>query len=368
MNPSLNLYDLGWDDEREHEFASYAEHITGRARPDPKPKLAPGRVAVEHRGGYSLLTMQGELWAEPTGRMRHEAMSRADLPATGDWVAAELHEGGHASVHAVLPRRTRFSRNVAGKATDEQVLAANIDVSFLVASLEFEVNVRRLERYLTLAWSGGTDPVVVLTKSDLAGDPEDLVYEMRRVESVALGVPVLLTSAETKAGIDDVRDQLAGNRTGVLLGSSGAGKSTLVNAMTGTASQDVLSVRKDGKGRHATTRRELIALQGGGVLVDTPGLRGLKLWDNGEGMPGTFADVDEFASGCRFSDCRHDGEPGCGIRAAIESGELAQERLDDFNKLQRELDYQRSKQDQRFAMQRKRKWKAIHTSLRKTSW
>lgn len=368
MNSSMNLNDLGWDDERRHEFASYAEHIAGRARPDRKPNLVPGRVAVEHRGGYSLLTMQGEVWAESTGRMRHEASSRADLPATGDWVAAELHDDGHASVHAVLDRRTRFSRNIAGKATDEQVLAANIDVSFLVASLEFEVNLRKLERYLTLAWSGGTDPVVVLTKSDLAGDPEDLVYEMRRVESVALGVPVLLTSAETQAGIEDVRDQLAGNRTAVLLGSSGAGKSTLVNALTGTSDQDVRSVRGDGKGRHTTTRRELIALEGGGVLVDTPGLRGLKLWDHGDGIAGSFADVDELASACRFRDCRHEGEPGCAIRAAIETGELARVRLDDYNKLQRELAYQRSKQDQRYAMERKREWKALHTSMRKTSW
>lgn len=367
MNASLNLDHLGWDDERQHELASFA--LGGPAEPNPLAELLdPGRVAVEHRGGYSLLTRRGEVWAESTGRLRHAATSRADLPATGDWVAAELHDDDRASVHAVLSRRTRFSRNVAGKATEEQVLAANVEVSFLVASLEFEVNLRRLERYLTLAWSGGTDPVIVLNKSDLAGDPEDIVYELERVESIALGVPVLLTSAATGAGIEDLRDHLAGHRTGVLLGSSGTGKSSLVNALTKGADQDVQSVRSDGKGRHTTTRRELVLLDGGGVLLDTPGLRGIKLWDGGDGLAGSFSDVEELGAGCRFRDCRHETEPGCAIRGAIASGELEQQRLDDYNKLQRELNYQRARQDQRFAMQRKREWKVLHSSLKKSSW
>ncbi|MGH2749954.1 MAG: ribosome small subunit-dependent GTPase A [Actinomycetota bacterium] len=356
MHGSHRLYGLGWDEQREHELASWGRDMT------------PGRVLAEHRGAYSVLTARGELWAQPTGKMRHEATARADLPATGDWVVAEVHDGGRASVHAVLPRRTRFSRNIAGKATDEQVLAANIDVSFLLASLELEVNLRRIERYLALAWSGGTDPVIVLTKSDLAGDPEDIVYELERVESIALGIPVLLTSSVTGAGIEDIRDTLAGSRTGVLLGSSGAGKSSLVNALVGQSAQQVEGVRQDGKGRHTTTRRELIALPGGGVLVDTPGLRGLKLWDHGDGVATTFADVEELAEECRFRDCRHDTEPGCAVLAAIDGGALGAQRLEDWRKLQRELQWQRSKQDQRLALQRKRKWKAIQTSVDKVSW
>jgi ribosome biogenesis GTPase / thiamine phosphate phosphatase len=356
VHVSLRLSGLGWDDQREHEISNWPRH------------MLPGRVLAEHRGAYSVLSAQGQLWAQITGKMRHEAASRADLPTTGDWVVAEIHDGDQASIHAVLPRRTRFSRNIAGKATDEHVIAANIDVSFLVASLEREVNLRRIERYLTLAWSGGTDPVIVLTKSDLAGDPEDIVYELGRVETIALGVPVLLTSSETGAGVEDLRDVLAGSRTGVLLGSSGAGKSSLVNALIGDTAQQVDEVRSDGKGRHTTSRRELIALPGGGVIVDTPGLRGLKLWNHGEESTSTFADVDELASGCKFNDCRHDSEPGCAVRAGIADGTIGKQRLDDWRKLQRELDFQRSKQDQRLAAQRKRRWKKVENSIDQVSW
>jgi ribosome biogenesis GTPase / thiamine phosphate phosphatase len=356
LHGSKRLYGLGWDEQREHELASWHRD------------MEPGRVLAEHRGAYSVLTARGQVWAQLTGKLRHTVNARADLPVTGDWVVTEVLDEDRASVHAVLPRRTRFSRNVAGKATEEHVLAANIDVSFLVASLEFEVNLRRIERYLTLAWSGGTDPVVVLTKSDLAGDPEDIVYELQRVETVALGVPILLTSSETGAGLEDVRDTLAGSRTGVLLGSSGAGKSRLVNALVGNDIQDVTDVRSDGKGRHTTTRRELIALPGGGVLVDTPGLRGLKLWDGGDGVAATFSDVEALAADCRFRDCRHASEPGCAVLAAVSEGTLEVQRLDDWRKLQRELEYQRSKQDQHLAQQRRREWKTIQNSLRKVSW
>lgn len=330
--------------------------------------MLPGRVLVEHRGAYSVLTARGQLWAQITGKLRHDAETRSDLPATGDWVVAEVQDEDRASIHAVLPRRTSFSRNIAGKATEEHVLAANVDVSFLIASLEHEVNLRRIERYLTLAWSGGTDPVIVLAKSDLAGDPEDIVYELERVEFIALGVPVLLTSSATGAGIEDVRDVLAGSRTGVLLGSSGAGKSSIVNALVGDSAQPVEEVRSDGKGRHTTTRRELIALPGGGVLIDTPGLRGLKLWDHGEGVASTFADVAELALDCKFNDCQHRTEPGCAVLAAIADGTIDRQRLDDWRKLQRELEYQRSKQDQRLALQRKQHWKKIHNSVRQVSW
>ena len=356
MHVSNRLYGLGWDEQREHELEQWPRN------------MLPGRVLVEHRGAFSVLTAQGQLWAQVTGKLRYEARSRAGLPATGDWVVAEVHDEDQASIHAVLPRRSSFSRNIAGKATEEHVLAANVDVSFLIASLEHEVNLRRIERYLTLSWSGGTDPVIVLAKSDLAGDPEDIVYELERVESIALGVPVLLTSSTTGAGIEDVRDVLAGSRTGVLLGSSGAGKSSLVNALVGDAAQKVEEVRSDGKGRHTTTRRELIALPGGGVLIDTPGLRGLKLWDHGEGVTTTFADVAELAADCRFNDCRHETEPGCAVLAAIADGTIEQVRVDDWRKLQRELEYQRSKQDQHLARQRKREWKNIHNSMRKVSW
>ncbi|MDQ3770695.1 MAG: ribosome small subunit-dependent GTPase A [Actinomycetota bacterium] len=356
MSTLVHLHDIGWDEDRERELASLPRH------------LIPGRVVAEHRGASTILTSKGELWAEPTGRLRHEARSRADLPSIGDWVALDERDHAQASIHSVLPRRAHFSRNIAGKATDEQVLAANVDVSFLVASLELDVNLRRLERYLTLAWSGGTDPVIVLAKSDLTGDPEDLVYELQRVESIALGVPLVLTSSITGAGVDDLRDHLVGNRTGVFLGSSGVGKSSLINTLLGRNSQEVKSVRADGKGRHTTTLRELIPLPGGGAMIDTPGLRGLKLWGDGEGIEDAFADVEEAAVGCRFRDCRHEQEPGCAVAAAIEAGELSRARLDDFVKLRRELEWRRAQQDRKLAAKNKKRRRAVEKRNRTISW
>ena len=320
------LQRLGWDAGRAEEIQSLDD-----------PELRPGRVAVEHRGAYVLFTEEGEQWASPTGRLRLEAREgEADLPAVGDWVAFRLPEqSDRAIVQAVLPRRSKFSRKTAWHETKEQVLAANVDVAFLTQALPDDLNLRRLERYLATGWESGAAPVVLLTKADLADDVAGAVAE---VESVASGAPVHAVSARTGEGLDAVRSYLGGNRTAVLLGSSGVGKSTIVNALLGSEELATQEIRADGRGRHTTTRRELHLIPGGGILLDTPGIRELQLWDAGEGLEEAFDDVEELAAKCRFSDCAHEQEPGCAVQEALASGALRAERWESYRKLQRELE------------------------------
>ena len=320
------LAELGWTD-------ALARHL----EPFAREGLVPARVAVEHRTKYGLYTERGEIEAALTGTARHEATARSDRPAVGDWVAVAVPpDGGAGAIHAVLPRASAFTRKVAGREHEEQVVAANIDVAFLVTSLNTELNPRRLERYLTLAWKSGARPVVVLTKADLAQDPAALV---REVEAVAVGVSVLLTSAKTGLGIEELRGLLAGHKTGTVLGSSGVGKSTLMNALVGWERQDTGKIRvADDRGRHTTTRRELVRMPGGGLLIDTPGMRELQLSEAGDGLLSAFDDVEELAKGCAFRDCGHESEPVCAVKDAVAAGRLSAERLEGFHKLVRELE------------------------------
>jgi ribosome biogenesis GTPase len=292
--------------------------------------------------------------------MRNEDV---DLPAVGDWVALrELpNEPGSAMIEAVLPRTSKFSRHEAGKVTREQVVAANVDVAFLVAALNQDLNPRRLERYITTAWSGGASPVIVLTKPDLA---EDLAGAVAEAETVALGIPIHVVNGLTGEGVDGVRAYLAGDKTVALLGSSGAGKSTLLNRLAGAEVQLVQDIRHDGRGRHTTTVRHLFPIAGGGLVLDTPGMRELQLWVN-DGMEQTFADVAELAGECRFTDCTHEREPGCAVIAAHEDGRLSTERLTSYRKLQRELQHLRLKQDRRAAAEQKRQYKILTKSYRR---
>ena len=351
-----SLRRLGWSDQHELEFSASAEQ-----------GLEPARVVAQHRGAYVVHDGDGDAWAEIAGRLRHDAASPADFPAIGDWVAIRRRpDGAGAIVHAVLPRRTAFSRKTAWTETVEQVLAANVDVAFLVSTLTDELSPRRLERYLTTAWESGAEPVIVLNKADLCADPLPFVAE---VEAVAIAVPVVVTSAETGAGVEELRAWLPPGRTGALLGSSGVGKSSLVNQLVGEERQLTREIRSDGvRGRHTTTHRELIPLPDGGLLLDTPGMRELQLWEADDGFDATFQDVAALAADCRFTDCAHETEPGCAVQEAIAGGTLASERLQSYRKLQSELAHLERRLDKRLRAEERKKWRTFARSRRKTAW
>jgi ribosome biogenesis GTPase len=281
----------------------------------------------------------------------------------GDWVALRPPTGdGRAMIHAILPRTSKFSRKSAGQRTDEQVVAANVDTIFLVSGLDGDFNPRRIERYLTAAWDSGAQPVVVLNKLDRCDDPERCLLE---TEAVAMGVPVHRVSALTGQGCDALRDYLGPGLTVGLLGSSGVGKSTLINRLLGREVQKTGDVREsDDRGKHTTTHRELFRVPTGGLLIDTPGLRELQLWEADQGIESAFADIEELAEDCRFGDCGHAGEPGCAVEEALASGTLAPERLESYCKLQRELRQIHLKQDELARQQEKKRMKVINKSLK----
>ena len=349
-----DLIALGWDDALAEQFEPHA-----------RAGLVPGRVAVQHRGAYDVLTAEGELRCDVAGRLYDEAASPADLPAVGDWVAvAARPEEAAGTVQAVLARRTKFSRKTAWQASEEQVLAANVDVALIVTSLNEDMNLRRLERYLTLAWESGATPVLVLTKADLADDVPAVVAE---VESVAFGAAVHAISSVTGEGLDELRAHLRPGVTAALLGSSGVGKSTLVNTLVGEELLETREIREDGKGRHTTTRRELIQLPGGALVIDTPGMREVQLWIADDGLEEAFSDVTELFEHCRFSDCAHESEPGCAVKEAIANGTLAPERWESYLKLQRELAHLDRRLDKRAQAEERKRWRALSTFAREAS-
>lgn len=341
------LPDLGWDSGRDSEFAPFSG------------SCVPGRVARPDKGSYLVLTAAGPLRAEPSGALRHAAMDTTALPTVGDWVA--VREGGTNLVEAVLPRRTAFVRHGSANAAVGQVLAANVDVVFVVVALSAAPNLRRLERFLALAWESGAQPVVLLTKADLW---DDIPAVVASVTSAAPGAPVHAVSSVTGEGVDDVRVYLSPGRTVVLLGASGVGKSTLANRLLGVTYLATTEIRDDGKGRHTTTHRELVPLPGGAVLIDTPGLRGLQIWDAEEGLERAFPEVDALLDQCRFTDCAHDTEPGCAVQAALADGTLEPRRWESHQKLQRELRHIAAKTDVRLRQADRDKWKAIHKQMR----
>jgi ribosome biogenesis GTPase / thiamine phosphate phosphatase len=323
----------------------------------------PGRISGQDRERYDVIAAGGESAAEVSGRFRHEARGPSDFPAIGDWVA--LRPRGHdgpRTIVAVLPRATAFVRKQADEPTEAQVVAANVDAVFVVAGLDGDLNVRRIERYLATAWDGGATPVVVLNKADLADDLEGRIAE---VEAVAPGVSVVAVSATEARGLEALGPWLAAGRTIALLGSSGVGKSTLVNVLLGEARQQTTPVREwDSRGRHTTTRRELVALAGGAWLIDTPGIRQLQLWADEASLDRSFPEIAELAARCRFRDCRHATEPGCAVREAERDGTLPAERVASWRKLQRELVWLAAKQDQRLRAEQHARWRAIHLAQR----
>ena len=342
------LPDLGWDSGRDAEFAPFAE------------TCVPGRVARPDKGSYLVLTAYGPLRVEVSGALRHAALDPTALPTVGDWVA--VRDG--VLVEAVLPRRSAFVRHGAANATAGQVLAANVDVVFVVVGLATPPNLRRLERFLALAWESGGQPAVLLTKADLCADLDPVVAS---VAGAAPGCGVHAVSSLTGDGVADVRAYLLPGRTVVLLGASGVGKSTLANRLLGAEYLATTAIRDDGKGRHTTTHRELIPLPGGAVLIDTPGLRGLQLWDAEDGLDRAFSEVEALFGGCRFTDCAHLTEPGCAVLTALDDGTLEPRRWESYQKLQRELRYVAAKQDVNLRLADRDKWKAIHKEARARS-
>jgi ribosome biogenesis GTPase len=322
----------------------------------------PARVVAQQRKLCRVAGEAGEMWAEVSGRLRYEAADAGALPAVGDWVAIIARPGERATVHAVLPRRTKFSRQAAGKGTAEQVVAANVDTVLLLSSLNQDLNPRRMERFLAQVWESGASPVVVLTKCDADTAEAAVVEEMERV---AAGVPLHRVSGVTGNGVAELRGHFRPGRTVALLGSSGVGKSTLVNYLLGRNAQRVREIREgDGRGRHATTARELFVLPDGGLVLDTPGLRELQLWDAGSGLGQAFADIAELATQCRFRDCGHQAEPGCAVQAALASGELDAARWESLRKLERERQFQVRKVDAGARAEEQKRWKQLHKQQR----
>ena len=348
----LTLETLGWDDRFEAELRTCGGG-----------GLQPARVAVAHNALYQLGTADGEVMAEVAGRLRHRSAGPDARPVVGDWVGIRPGANGDsATIEAVLPRRCCFSRKAAGEPTRRQLVAANIDTVLLVSGLDDDFNPRRIERYLVAIRNSGAAPVLVLNKADLCPD-----REARRTAAAALApeAPLHVIEALRPGAAEPLRQHLPPGRTGALIGSSGVGKSTIINRLLGRERQRTAEVRRrDGRGRHTTTQRELILLPGGGMIIDTPGMRELQLWEDTDAIDDAFDDIRALAAECRFRDCGHEGEPRCAVRRAVEAGRLSAARLDSFRRLRRERQAVRQRRDELARLEEQRRTKAAHRGLR----
>lgn len=320
----------------------------------------PGRVVWQSTYSYRIQCENGEIAAEPTGKVKS-----AGLPAVGDWVAVRPPAAGEmGTILAILPRKSAFSRNV-GRAVSEQVVAANIDEVFIITDLDQDFNLRRLERYITLVYNSGAGPVVVLNKTDLAADVEAVIA---RTETVSPGIPVYAVSAEENHGIEQLEQHLGHGKTVAFLGSSGVGKSTIINRLLGENRMEVGEVREaDGKGRHTTTHRELVMLPGGGAVIDTPGMREIQVWGDEDGLVDAFPEIDGLTAACHFRNCRHDSEGGCAVREALDSGRLDSARLDSYMKLRSEFENLSRRRSQQARMEEKREGKRFAKMVREVN-
>ncbi|MDZ8054454.1 MAG: ribosome small subunit-dependent GTPase A [Aulosira sp. ZfuVER01] len=348
----MNLNCLGWSNFFAHSYEPYRQQ-----------GFSVGRVAIEYKNIYTLYSEHGEISAKLAGKLRHQAAQPQDFPSVGDWVVIRVRDSEQqATIHEILPRKSKFSRKTVGKKTAEQIVATNVDTVFLVSGLDNDYNPRRIERYLILAWESGANPVIVLNKSDLCNSLEKFLAE---VEAIATGVPIVVLSATNNQGFETLASYLQPGQTVALLGSSGVGKSTITNQLNRETVQAVQSVRQgDDRGRHTTTHRQLILLPTGGLIIDTPGMREIQIWAGDAGLQETFADIETLAQQCRFRDCQHHKEPGCAVQQALAEELLDYSRFLSYQKLQKELDYSARKQDQLAQLAEKERWKKIHKAMR----
>jgi ribosome biogenesis GTPase len=366
----MNLKQYGWNDFFAEQFSPFSND-----------GFSAGRVAIEHKSQYILYTEFGELTAEISGKMYFNSESKGDFPAVGDWVVIRpFLDENKAIIEHVLPRQSKFSRKSAGAKTEEQIAASNVDTVFIMSSLNQDINLRRIERYLTLAWDSEVLPVIILSKADVYNVTRNTVSSspngvrtyktldevIAEVEGISFNSKIHVISASENTGLEQLSQYFAGNKTIAVLGSSGVGKSTLINSLSGRAKMKVsdIGLYKD-KGRHTTTHRELILLPSGGLIIDTPGMRELQMWEGSEGVAETFQDIEKFIGLCRFSDCKHDTEPGCAIKSAIESGEIDEDRYNSYLKLQREVSYFERRQNHKAALAEKKKWKKLSADAKK---
>jgi ribosome biogenesis GTPase len=322
----MNLHQYGWNDWFEQRFQEI----------DGQPPCRPARVVAAQRQIYRVAGEQGELQAQVSGRFRHQAADTADFPTAGDWVGIRQAGGPDAAViHFTVPRRTWLSRKAAGQKVEEQLICANVDRVFLVSGLDRDFNLRRIERYLSSIFEGGAEPVIVLNKVDLCPDVETRMVQVR---TVCFDLPLICTSALSGEGLEGLAACLEPGKTAAFVGSSGVGKSTLINYLLGEEAQETRELRGDGKGRHTTAYRELFLIPGKGMVIDNPGMRELQLWAHEQRLGETFAEIELLAGQCRFSDCRHGGEPGCAVRRELEAGKLDPKRLASYLRQRRELE------------------------------
>ncbi|UCE25787.1 MAG: ribosome small subunit-dependent GTPase A [Candidatus Zixiibacteriota bacterium] len=361
------LIQLGWNEQFEQSFFPFRNH-----------GMVPGRIEREDRNQYLVACESGRFAAEVSGRFRNEARSRADFPAVGDWVALKPSGAeNRAIIHEVLPRKSCFSRKAilsggmpdTGGKTDQQVLAANIDTVFLVSGLDGDFNLRRIERFVTVAYDSGAAPAIILNKADLCSNLQECIQQ---VELIAIGIPIHAVSAVSGDGLPHLDEYLSIGRTVAFLGSSGVGKSTIINRLLGEERLRTTAVREyDGRGRHTTSHRELIVLPEGGIVIDSPGMREIQLWGDQDSLDQAFEDVEVLARNCRFNDCTHSKEPGCAIKSAIDTGELDPARFGNYLKLQKEIRHLQRRRNRAAARRaeraRDKRYRQFHKELKKTN-
>ncbi len=322
---SMQLSDLGWNTFFNENFEIFRSQ-----------GYSPMRIIRENREKYLGINELGEYTCEISGKFRFNSDSKSDFPTVGDWVAVSiLQNEKRATIHTLLPRKSAFSRKVAGQITDEQVVAANIDLVFIVSGLDANYNLRRIERYISLAWESGAVPVILLNKADICNESE---IRKSEVESIAFGIDVHTVSAFRNTSLEILNKYIIPGKTAAFLGSSGVGKSTIINSLLGIERQQVNEVSELGsRGRHTTTSRELFLLPGRGMIIDTPGMKELQVWGDEDGLKHAFDDIESLASDCRFRDCKHENEPGCAVQKALNNGTLAKTRFESYLKLKKEF-------------------------------